>query len=241
MADFRFLNYNTEYEVHGTINKKMGNEACFSYVFGGPEYMSNTYKILIFRGLSRAKRSKDNNCFLDKNQLHHHISIVKKLFGFTFSIEEKLNKDMESYFEVTLIMSGNKMNHKFILTWIRYSYEFPYNMYIVDVYRLKKEEEFKYVNPINIFNIIAGCYYTGNSGHMLTFPGNMYKVTKTNSLRNSLKKVSNDKWSRLNNVFTRVNVDLNPSNCTEDYAKWEDSFKDRTLEYIKFYKKIKKL
>lgn len=246
MADFKFLNYHTEYEVHGTSNKKMAPEACFAHVFQGPKYMENVYKILIYRGLNQAKKGEDNNCFLNKNQLFHHISILKKLYGFSFNIEEKVTKKLLPYFELNLVIKGHNLIHRFILTWVRYAYEFPYNLYILDVYRLKKEEIFKHVNAINLFNLVSSCMNSGNGGHMFTDPGTPVKILKFNGLKNRLNTLTKYDYPRLEQVFTTtryLNWNKKPVSPEELYIfeNWEATYEKRIPLYIEEYQKNKKL
>ena len=240
MADFKFLNYHTEYSVSGTSNKEMAPEACFYYVFNGPGYLKNHYIIKIYKGLQMAKKSNDNNCFLSKIQLHHHISVLKNIYGFTFNIEEKINKDLIPYYELTLNINGPNIIHRFILTWIRYVYEHPYNLYVLDVYKLKTMDTFKYINPLNIFNIVACCANKGNMGHMFTCPGSSYKLLKYNWIKNKISERVHEGKYNLSNIFKCIEYNVGKGFDTSKLEDWNSKFINRVDSYIKVYKQIRK-
>ncbi len=241
MNDFRYLNYHTEYSVHGTANKQMDSEACFYYVFNGKEYQNNYYKIIIYRGLNMIKKTYDNGCFLEKSELHHHISILKHIFDFTFNIEECVNKNLDPYYELSLHISGANLIHRFILTWIRYVYEFPYNLYILDVNNMKTIDTFKYVNPINLFNIVASSYSEGNTGHMLVSPYRAAKLMKYNSLKNRICELIANNEDSLNDVFETIDCPKVKRRDITTLQDWKLFFKERLEIYNKFYNLIKKV
>lgn len=242
MGDFKFMNYCTEYSVKGSVNKGMNVEACFSRVFEGPAYMENEYVIRVYPGLVMANRSRDNNCFLSHKELHHHISLLKKIWNFTFYIKDKVTKDLISYFEINMSVKGPNLVHRFILTWLRYSYEFPYNLYILDVYRMKTCDHFKYVNPFTLFNIVSSYCGLGTDIHMLVCPGQHYKTMRITWLKNRITKLYKKHHNYVGAIYDNIEDVANyPIHDINTYNDWDLEYDERLVHYIEIYNKIHKL
>lgn len=241
MADFKFLSYDTIYSVNGTTHKELASEACFYKVFASEFYLNNTYKILIYKGLNKAKHNQDNNCFLSKAELYHHISLLKNICKLTFSIKEYIDEDLYPYYELNLKLKNFNIVHRFVLTWIRYAYEFPFNIYILDTYKLKKDPIFKYVNPFNLFNLVSSSCQYGNDNHMLTSLNKFHKILKYNWIRTKMLKLSKKHCREVSEIFN--NLQYKAVNARDlikhSFGEWNEGFEKRKEIYIDNYNKIK--
>lgn len=156
MNDFKFIDYCTKYSASGDIKIPLSVESCFRSAFN--RYTSTktvNYEIFMYRGLNEENKGKlSNACFLDPRTVYNHINLLKALCDFKFKVE---CSDNHYRILVTVDKLSSGMN-KYILTWIRYMYEFPYNVLLLDTYRLKKNPIFKFQSIANIFNITLKCY-----------------------------------------------------------------------------------
>lgn len=247
MKDFRYLSYYTAYSVSGTINKRFGVEACFAYVFNHRGFMNNKYVIRIYEGLAQAKKSNNNSCLIPINLIHHHIKIIRRFWPFYYSIDTKMDKELHTYYELTLKLSAKDVIHKIILTWIRYLYEWPYNLYLVDLYRIKKMDEFKYCNPMNLFALIMSCNCRGEGIHAITSCWDYNKFISYHKIINEIKKFKRDGLS-ISDIFHSFTIDRPNRNDREDNnlcnIEWinDNLFNERVKKYkeaLDFLKKHK--
>lgn len=149
MAKYSFLAYKTLYSVKcATINFDCLNvgTACFYKAFQNAAG-SAEYKIKIFKGNQQAEEGIDNNCFLTKEQLKKHMSHVKDIVDYKMNI-----KDKGDYFEVGLKLKCPNIKQRFILTWLRYCYEFPGNF--ITMYMFKMKKHFPKLTHIDLFHLI---------------------------------------------------------------------------------------
>lgn len=162
MKDFLFLSYFTEYSCTGEFSKSLSPTVCFSNVFYEVNNLpiSEEYIIYIYKGINFLKdKRKSNACFLNKYELSNHLKQAQKLYNFNFSIEDSIGRHNYPIFKVTLSLNKVSGNfHKYLLTWLRYTYEFPFNVLLLDAYWLKKDNKFRFQSIANIFNLITSCY-----------------------------------------------------------------------------------
>jgi len=202
MQEFRLLSYYTEYSCEGSFNKQMSNHACFSYVFSRVTNRSNeTYKVVLYKGTTFAKEThKSNACLFTKKELKRHLQQAQAIYPFTFKIEEK--KDWEGYevFIVTLnVKEVPGTFHKYILTWLRYMYEFPYNVILLDAYKLKKERCYKFSSMSDMFNIVLS-YFCLPPREIHQIARNVVsKRLRKSRIREKIKKVK-----CLNNIYDEL-------------------------------------
>ena len=240
---FVFLNFHTEYSSEGTLNKEMCREACFSDVFYGQTRQGNTYVIKFYMGQVGLKNgAKNNACFLTKEELSDYISLAKKIHDFDFSITEDM--DDENVLDVKIELHATRIVHRYILTWIRYAYEYPFNMYLMDAMRLQKLDEFKDDDLINLFNLVgatAGYSFHGDRIHCI---GDICWPRKFYTLDERIKIVKDAIDSgEVNYLFPKLEIELETlySNCENfrknfqglEYWQGDDFFAERLPYYIK--------
>lgn len=244
MKDFRFLSYHTEYSVEGTINKPMGVEACFSFVFHHKGFMTNKYVIRVYDGLFQTKNGNNNACLLPLSLIEHHIKTIRRFWPFYYSISPKMNKDLHSFYEITVKLAAKDIIHKIILTWIRYLYEWPYNLYVIDLYKIKKLDEFKFCNPMNLFAMIMTCNNQGEDIHALTECYRFHKFTSYHKLLNKIEKKKDLLYVNIHDVYDNyVNIEEKQLDNRElNNIEWanDDAFQNRIKSYVKALEFLKK-
>ena len=168
MINYCLLSYCTEYGCTGDIETRFDESACFGDTFhdmiDNKKKYNCEYTIRVFKGEFKAKCGKNNNCSLTKEQLSYFINSIKRICDFSFKIEEK-----DEWFNIIVNINARKTKHKFILTWIRYCYEYPSNFCVYYAFKLK--DKFKHISFFNLVNLIESTLYTGMRGcHRLTDP-----------------------------------------------------------------------
>lgn len=235
--DFKFLEFYTYYSSEGDIDKDLSREWCFSTIFDGDETMCNTYELYIYR--YGYKFNGDNNCLITKRQLIQHIEEIKKFHDFDYTIEN-INKGYKLQFTINAPL----MWHKIILSWLRYSYEFPFNIALYEAFKIKKKTDFKNETLLNLFNLIGatiGCTRHGTGIHAI---GNFYDFKKLISYKDFTEAVEEfieeDCYGAINCIIPTVknielkNLEFNLNyRCNHtDYWKNENLYKER----LKIYK-----
>lgn len=248
---YRYLSYNTCYSSKGDFdNEFVEGRVCFAPVFRFLEknrgIVTNKYRIKIYKA---DNRHLSNFCSLNKNEIKSFISLAKSVLP-TFHC---LVKEYDGYFMVSISITGNCLQHKYILTWVRYLYEFPYNLLLSDA--IKFREKYK-LNNISLYNLINVVFRTANrsgcivgSGHSMYYDGYGEVELPTNS---ELKDILNDKnKTSLNEAIAKKKLMLTKissidsfkeyKHYEEDYWKSEDEFNKRCEVYYRNLKSIIKV
>lgn len=244
MNEFKYLDYCTIYSCQGDLNKEFCKEACFGHVFNSVRDNSNvTYEIQMYKGTDFcSKEHKSNACIFDMDFAHKHINLLNELYPIKFTIKDY----DENSVLVTLIIEGQgipRSFHKYALTWVRYLYEYPYNVILHDAYKLKDEPEFKDESIANLFNLGIGCF--------CNYPRDIHQIP----LNQVTEKLSIDRIrerlteiNRLNDIYhvlySKTKTIPEKSNICNysvyDLEYWlnDEAFeKERKPIYLEIYKK----
>lgn len=235
--DFKYLEFYTYYSSYGDIDKDLSREWCFSEIFDGDSSMCNTYELYIYR--YGYKFNGDNNCLITKRQLIQHIEEIKKFHDFDYTIEN-INKGYKLQFTIDAPL----MWHKIILSWLRYSYEFPFNITLYEAFKIKKKTDFKNETLLNLFNLIGatiGCTRHGTGIHAI---GNFYDFKKLISYKDFTEAVEElieeDCFGAINCIIPTVkNIELKNLKFNLNYrCNHTDYWKDENLykERLEIYK-----
>lgn len=252
MKEFRYLSYCTQYSCSGDISTKEIKAACYSKVFHsifGQEQHSIKYNIIIYKGIKFAvEQHKNNACILSRREIRKHLDCAKRIIDFEYKISEEKRGDYPVYI-LHIKVDACSTFHKFLLTWVRYMYEFPYNMLVLDVIRLKRKPEFRFTSRTTLMNLVIGCYYDDDLGiHQIPKCQKVVSKLSINSLREMIKNVS-----KLNDIYHVISkipyiIDSNVKNSEEknihamDLEYWIDEelyATKREPVYLEVYKKIR--
>jgi len=252
--EFTYRSYSTTYRYAKTCTPTKKTEyytheksACFSSFFndcGG----ERTIIVEMHSGLDYLlKEHQDNACLFTKNMIESHIKEAQKLFDFNFSVSRKKKlKDNYWGYEVSLTINGLKIEEKYLVTWVRYLYEFPFNVVTREAYKLKELDEFKDVTIENLILVILNCHIVGDGWergiHSVPRPGNG-KLYTTEELKNKIKELGKKNeggWRELNSIY----LDTSLKNCVDFHKKhtctgldyWDNS--DLFEERKNVYKKV---
>lgn len=249
MREFSYLDFKTEYSCKGFFDTPLLKGTCFNIAFNKLSHLKHTineqYEIILYRSLDYLRRTHYSNyCVLSKRQLSKHLQQARDIFQFDFKINNIKVYDI-SAFKVTLILNKKcpLLFHKYLLTWLRYTYEFPFNVLLLDAYKLKKESRFRYTSIVNLFNVILTGFRQSSCVHSITQAGVNCRLKKS-QIRTQLTKI--EKLNDLYKVLT-FNYQTFPKSVQnkgiEDIEYWEDNDiyeRFRKPIYIKTYLKTLK-
>ena len=249
MNDFQFLDYHTEYSCKGTLEKEMDVEACFSFVFNQIDEgnVSEEYEVILYKGTAFSREHHNSNsCLFTKKQIRNHLKQAQGIYPFDFHITEAAKwRGGYNVFKIHLKLTNVPgMFHKYLLTWLRYMYEYPYNVILYDAYKLKKDPCFRFTSMSDLFNLVLSCF-NENPAAIHQIAGN--QVNKTMLKRDIREKLQNIQM--LNNIYVKlknkVKINQIPNGdgnlTTTDFEFWEsdDIFERRRKPvYMNVYKEI---
>lgn len=255
--NFLMLNFCTEYSSEGNTRKNMYQDACFSTIFYSEEngvVQKNKYTIKLYKiGDWLNKKRQNNACLEDRAGIVHHLKILQSVFKFTYHLKEH-----EDHFVLTMVLEGDLIYHKYMLSWVRYLYEYPFNVFLADARKLKNLPEFKSESVINLFNLVgatSGICQHGTGIHAIGETAWFKALMTTSQIKEKLKELCGGN-TRVNSIFPVVYAEKGygaPDNKIEemetleedennlhgsDYWESEEEFAKRIELYKENYKKL---
>lgn len=158
------LNWCTIYDSRGTFGNILNNNdfttlrPCFHDTYPGTgRTIKQTIKIAIKKGTDYIRKNNNHYCPFSYKRIVEHITYLKQLMDFNFSIE-----DRKDQYIITVDFEGKGIYFRILVSWIRYLYEFPANMAMKDVYRIKDLPEFKGINIFSLSTFVMDSLFAGN-------------------------------------------------------------------------------
>lgn len=258
MHEFRFANYSTKYSllINGETKVPMRSYACFRDAFillsreNAPQRITAEYEIILHVGCDWGKiNNKSNACLLSRKDLRQHLDQIKDIIPFTYKIKSDRGDEPKFILNVK-VTKGTCIQHKYMLSWIRYAYEYPYNVMLLESRKLRWEKEFRFETGYNLFNLVAQCFDLWGGGHSIAYRNKVDFMKKPSLIR----KISNmSRLNSLNNIFEcsyngRVAMiptvsERKPPLSTKDIEFWTDNelyMKERLPIYKKRLKILKR-
>lgn len=240
--NFKFLNFNTMYESKGSVEKAMKREYCFSTIFyQGPDVQHNKYVIKIYK--EGYHDEWDNNCLLTVEQLVEHINEIKKIYKFEHTLFEE-----EDCYKLHMELDAPRMYHKVILSWIRYAYEFPFNVTIYEAFKLREVYGFKQLSLLNLFNIIGPSTHFSKHGcdiHAIGCYSDIKKMVSWKEFKSLINKaIKNNKKGQINNIIPTKNLNIQYIEVPKGHQITNSNYWLDEAEFtkrVKVYKNNKKI
>lgn len=249
--NFLMLNFCTEYSSEGSTYKKMSRDACFSTIFhsvlnGRGIIQENKYTLVLYKPGDFLNKKKQNNaCFTDRKGIVKHIRVLKSFFPLKYRLKER-----EDSFKIVLILKGDIIYHKFLLCWVRYLYEYPFNVFLAEANKLKNIPEFKFKSIINLFNLVgatSSVYDFGTNIHAIGEIHYFKHFMTVKEIKDKLNKLKGGK-SGVNDIFKIVREIKDLKTLKEEdktlhsskYWDSEEEFNNRLELYKENYKIIKR-
>lgn len=253
--NFLMLNFCTEYGSEGNTQKNLRIDACFSTIFCSEDngiVQKNKYTIKLYKiGDWLNKKRQNNACMTDRAGIVHHLKILQSVFKFSYHLKEE-----EDHFTLTITLEGDLIYHKYMLSWVRYLYEYPFNVFLADACKLKGIPGFKFESIINLFNLVgatSGIRQHGTDIHAIGETGWFKALMTTKEIQARLKELegghkqindifpvlyANGGWGAPDNVIEGVETLEEKDNNlhSSDYWDSEEEFNKRLKLYKKNYK-----
>ena len=221
--------------------EKVRAAACFSRVFHdfGGKNQTDFRGIYILRCRKNFVERSGNYCSLEMPYIVRIMRYMRNTFDMTISVKE----DEENYvfnFEI----NGKPIKHKFILTFSRVFFEFPYNEWAKDALRLRDSGVVDGINYSNksfleLFNLIHATYQDlWGSNHSLFYYPSIEVPSKI------MREVFEKGCDRVHNVYKGTNETYDKMHRPKtDIRKldWEGNFKSRVKYYSENFQILRQL
>lgn len=238
---FKYLSYSTIYQASGDLvfeNKSLTGEACFSYIFNNVRNNKKQhiiYSIYISTDPSFIQNNHENNfCILTEEQIIFHISYLRFISSFKYKITKKFIDDY-SGFRINLDLNAIGIVHKMFLTWIRYLYEYPYNLVLYDSFKLREEKRFiEKSNYLNIVNFVTTFYSTDWIHQIPRSLSNIPEFITRKSFKDRLMKCD-----FLNDILKNSNIRIRQFKEYDEIDNFIEDFDNRKNKYIETLNKLK--
>lgn len=246
MRDYYGFSYRPDYgyEIYQggkLVNKetKVQWAACFAEVFR--QYYSRNQEV--FESIYTLRCRKEfvyesgNFCALTKPEIQRILQYMRKTFKISVYLTET-----DSNYVFTFKVIGKPIKHKFVLTFSRVFYEFPYNELARDVFRLRALDKFCGINVahksfLELFQLVTSSYSNGIcNGHSLF----RYPNTSLPAIR--LAEAFEEGISQVQGVYVgseELYRELKQSNQNRR-IDWDNGFKNRIERYSDNFKIIRK-
>lgn len=259
--NFTMLNFCTEYNSEGNTQVTMRRVACFGDIFRSEKngiVQKNKYTIKLYKiGDLLNKEMQNNACLTDRAGVVHHLKILQSVFKFGYRLKENKND-----FKLSLTLEGDLIYHKYMLTWVRYLYEYPFNVFLADAYKLKNIAGFKFESIINLFNLVgatSSIFQFGTDIHAIGETSWFKALMTTKEIQARLKELkgggtfisdifpvlhAKTGWNapnkKLKDVTTLEDINIDYDRLhSSDYWDSEEEFNKRLELYKKNYKILK--
>lgn len=250
MLDYNGFSYSPDYgfELYrdGHLldsDEKVRAAACFARVFN--RFNHNDKKTdftgkYVLRCRKNFKAGSGNYCSLEKAQIKKLIRYMRTSFDIQITFTET---DKDYVFNFTI--EGKPIKHKFVLTFCRVFFEYPYNELAKDVFRIRDsgkigDVDFTHKSFLEIYNLICATHADlwGGGHSLFLFPDlNMSIKVLKDSFETGASRVQ-DVYPGSEEVFEKIHRIRTGWNKNID---WEEKFDKRKRNYSANFKIIKKL
>lgn len=212
---------------------------CFSKVFGLLDRYNNH---TIFKGIYTLKCRKNfvecsgNYCVLSKENIIKVVNVIRKNFDIQVTF-----KETNDNFEFMFTVIGKSIKHKFILTFSRVFFEYPYNEFAQEVFRLKELGKLDNINITNVnfltlYHLVQMSYDSWGGGHSL------FNCPQTTITYKTLLEKFEAGYRRVQEIYPG-NYDYygNIHNRKSTSFDWDNNFASRVKRYSNNFQILKKL
>lgn len=236
IRDYRGCSYKARYDCtlklknEKVVDFKDHERACFGRIFDSFRGVESIYQgSYIIR--CHKKFDQNNYCAMNKDQIKKVLRFMREYF----EIKTRLTEDNNDYI-FHLNIEGKPIKHKFVLTFMRVFFEFPYNELALDVMRIREQKEINNVNYsrksfLELYQI-ACCTYNGwiGGGHSL------FIYPDPTLTKKDYRERLNKSFSRVQQVINgdiEIYQELKNARLPSYYQDWDENAPNRITEYAK--------
>lgn len=238
MSKFNFLSFTTIYRTKycGDEFDPLRDRACFgntfrSRLFPSPLPVSLDYEIYVCLDEEGMNRGCSNYCPLSHEDILLYIQQLQELQPFMCSVEfdAEFQNDFEKYdwksmMKLNVSIDANFIRHKFILTALRYLWEYPFNVELYEAMRLKKI--FPQLNALMLHHLVMGTLGAGEAIHQLGYVG---KIPM--KLDHDIIQAALEMYDAVNYIYDKNCIDVD--NIVNFESIREKNWKDTDLLFDK--------
>ncbi len=235
--DYDFKLFNSENRLVDAEDE-VKYAACFSRVFKGLRGVNSIYKaVYTLRCRKKFKYQSGNYCCLNKNQIHKILRYMRDKLEIKVSFQ-----DTENNYIFVFEVEGKPVKHKFVLTFSRVFFEFPYNEIAKETLKMRDMGvingiNFTHKNFLALFHTICVTYrdYWGWGHSLFLYP---CKNITTKVMKQAFKEGKDrvqDVYAgdeQLYKKFKRISLMYKGN-------QWETDFENRVIKYADNFKVIK--
>ena len=155
--DFEYNRYgnSTYFSANGDLNVEENwypcfgafTKQCFEFSEHDQEFCITLYKV----SSDTFKHKYYNNaCIFNKTEIAAHLEEIQEVCNFSYKILQYRDR-----YVLKIKVKAYSIYIKFILTWVRLLYKWPYNVLYMDALRVHKLKEFSNLNLISVFNLVC--------------------------------------------------------------------------------------
>ena len=236
---YRFLDDNEQ-----IIRQEDVSSVCFSRVFDYLKPVNEIYHANYILHCEKIfERGSGNFCSLSKDQIIKIMRYMRR----TMNVDIKCKED-DTQFHFYINVIGKPVKHKFILTFCRVFYEYPYNEFAKEVFRVRQQGIVKNINYANksfieLYHMINHVYSRfWGGGHSLFIYPSLILPSK------QMKQAFEEGRSSVQSVYAGdrdlLNVIKQPRVSYDEFCEnyWtEEGIKKRINKYSENFNIIKKL
>ena len=242
--DYTYYSYRPDYGFELYKGDKLVDQdeqvrgaACFARVFRELERGANdleytgTYTV---RCRKEFVKGSGNFCVVNKSEIRRILRYMRD----SLEVEISMEDTPENYvFHMKVV--GKPIKHKFALTFLRVFYEFPYNEWAKEAFRLRDTvPSLKHVSFLKIYHIVVMSFRDHDHG------GHSLFSNRTRNLSiNRLKEAYKEGRDRVQQVYTcrqPTDYDRIVVNYGEFHRyDWDEGIEDRFKIYSDNFKKLR--
>ena len=247
MNEFNYLNFKTLYKYKGKLLNSVGNgyvsnSACFNTIFSAFDARIAENKItsyqkvelrysLVFLDAHKEEllsSTVNNKCFFNKRQLLQYVKTLVKIVDISDIRIKDIFVQRDPAFEVSFTINSRPIAHKYALFYLRRAYEFPFNMILMDVYRIRRNNPKLWRIPLQaLYSVYQLAFAAPMSGHEINFGPRSFMFSNK-EIRNLLDNFDfGGKSNRLDYLMGANELD-----SWSNYLKSRDYLKSISTEKI---------
>lgn len=226
--EFKFLDYQTFYN---TKNKFPHSAVCFGAI--KPKNLQDSYYLYINKNETYGFKSNvRHHCLLTLHEIKKLLRNIQTYVTFHYTIREVTHNEEKWYKIHFMFKNTNYYQVLFVLTTIRYSYEFPFNVICKDAFRLQSNSSFRQLNLINTCNLIFKYTFSQTERSVHSLCDDRVSFTVKSEIRTKLKKT--ERLHNIFNTFKSGKVTCPYADKLYDWDFWHivDNFEERKQYYL---------
>ena len=240
-----YLNYMCKYKCKIQNDEKVvkykttRDAVCFARLFRysdefGKNRSKYSTKITFAANEEAYNRDKSQLCLISRKNMTFYLRYLKKFLDFKFQIQK-----VKSNYIVIVEGEHTSTKHKFLITCVRYMYEFDYNIVLAEAIALHRNLKYADFTLFDIINMVSVFRWSLSSGH-----GHMYQhcIYPPYSVKEVKENIATS--SSVNSIFrynSRMSLNDTIYEIMGEYDKFIQEFNDVPFKDIDTFFTRKKL